>query len=174
MLNSPGVWKDFEIDGTGTTVGIIDSGVEFAHPALKSKWRGYDAVNDEIVDPEKNWFEAIPAYFIEQSPIPADSSLSHGTHVAGIILGSEEDGKNQIGVAPGAKYIAARTFDARGMTDNFVLIRAGEWMLAPGGDVNARPDVVNASWASSAKVDDWYRDVVNAWRAAGIDRKSVV
>ena len=168
MLNSPGVWKDFEIDGTGTTVGIIDSGVEFAHPALKSKWRGYDAVNDEIVDPEKNWFEAIPAYFIEQSPIPADSSLSHGTHVAGIILGSEENGKNQIGVAPGAKYIAARTFDSTGNTDNFVLIRAGEWMLAPGGDVNARPDVVNASWASSAIIDDWYRDVVNAWRAAGI------
>lgn len=168
MLNSPGVWKDFEIDGTGTTVGIIDSGVEFAHPALKSKWRGYDAVNDEIVDPEKNWFEAIPAYFIEQSPIPADSSLSHGTHVAGIILGSEENGKNQIGVAPGAKYIAARTFDSTGNTDNFVLIRAGEWMLAPGGDVNARPDVVNASWSSSAIIDDWYRDVVNAWRAAGI------
>lgn len=168
MLNSPGVWNDFQIDGTGTTVGIIDSGVEFGHPALKRKWRGYDAATDTIVEPEKNWFEAIPSYFIEQSPIPEDTQLSHGTHVAGIILGSEESGLNQVGVAPGAKYIAARTFDSTGNTDDFILIRAGEWMLAPGGDVNARPDVVNCSWADGNLTREWYRDIVKAWRTAGI------
>ncbi|PKK39892.1 hypothetical protein ABB02_00681 [Clostridiaceae bacterium JG1575] len=167
-VNSPAVWKDFKVDGTGTTIGIIDSGVEFEHPALKTKWRGYDAQTDTVVDPEKNWFEAIPSYFHQQSPIPQDTKLSHGTHVAGIILGSEESGRNQIGVAPGAKYIASRAFLEDGGSEDWILIRAGQWMLAPGGDVSARPDAVNCSWADGRLQREFYLNIIKAWRAANI------
>ena len=36
------VWKDFGVDGTGITVEIIDTRAYVNHPAIKSKWRGYD------------------------------------------------------------------------------------------------------------------------------------
>ena len=99
---------DMGIDGTGAVVGSLDSGVDWTHPALKHKWRGYDPVNDEIVDPEKSWFD--PVY---NASLPADSD-THGTHVMGTAVGQEEDGSNKIGVAPGAKWIAARVFNTAG------------------------------------------------------------
>lgn len=168
MIKANKVWQDFNVDGTGTVVGIIDSGVQFVHPALKNKWRGYDPATNDFVEPEKSWFEAIPSYWVEQSPYPVDNSTSHGTHAAGIIMGSEADGKNTIGVAPGAKFIAARAFNNFNNTDTFVMLRAGQWMLKPGGDVNAKPDVVSNSWTNPKRINDWYKDIINAWRMANI------
>ena len=33
-------------------------------------------------------------------------------------------------------------------------------MLAPGGDTDAAPDVVNNSWSGGSVTDDWYMDAV--------------
>ncbi|MFB8734430.1 S8 family serine peptidase [Bacillus sp. SL00103] len=44
---------------------------------------------------EFNWYDATTG-----SEAPYD--LEHGTHVTGTMVGSEPDGKNQTGVAPGA------------------------------------------------------------------------
>lgn len=168
QVGAPGVWKEYGIDGTGSVVGIIDSGVDFGHPALKNKWRGYDPSTDSFIEPEKSWFEAIPSYFIEQSPIPVDSRLTHGTHCIGTAIGSDEAKINQIGVAPGAKYIAARAFNADGVTEDYVLLRAMQWMIAPGGDTNAKPDVINCSWSDSRSERIYFQEVIKKWRAAGI------
>ena len=88
------------------------------------------------------------------------------------MVGSEPDGQNQIGVAPGAKWIAVKAFSDDGGTDED-LIAAGEWILAPKDkDGNPHPemapDVVNNSWSGGAGIDEFYRDIVKAWRAAGI------
>jgi len=155
------VW-DLGIDGTGAVVGSLDSGVDWTHPALKNKWRGYDPVNDEIVEPEKSWFD--PIY---ETTLPQDSD-GHGTHVMGTIVGQEPDGSNKIGVAPGARWISARVFDAAGNTTDQILLDAAEWMLHPGGDPGAAPDVVNNSWGGLDGIDDWYRQAVINWCEAGI------
>lgn len=113
-----------------------------------------------------NWYDAVA-----KKDAPYDD-LEHGTHVTGTMTGSEPDGSNQIGVAPGAKWIAVKAFSDDGGTDADIL-DAGEWVLAP-KDKNGTPhpemapDVVNNSWAGGSGVDEWYRDMVNAWRAAGI------
>ena len=154
------VWN-LGINGTGIVVGQLDTGVDWTHPALKNKWRGYNPVTDEI-DSSKSWFDPIYG-----TTLPEDSG-EHGTHVMGTIVGREPDGSNPIGVAPGARWIAARVFDAYGYTTDQILLDAAEWMLHPGGDPNAAPDVVNNSWGGLDGIDDWYRDAVRAWRAAGI------
>ena len=155
------VW-DMGIDGTGAVVGLIDTGATWDHPALKEKWRGYDPATG-ATNPEGNWFD-----LINGRSLPYDEpSLPHGGHVLGTILGQEPDGSNKIGVAPGAKWIAAKAFSAEGGYDDD-LITAGQWMLAPGGDPTKAPDVVNNSWGGGAVVDDWFRGVVNSWKAAGI------
>ncbi|MFJ7934672.1 S8 family serine peptidase [Sporosarcina sp. NPDC096371] len=163
-VNAPQVW-DMGIDGSGIVVASIDTGVQWNHPALKEKYRGYNAATGEV-NHNFNWFDAT------RGQAAAYDDNGHGTHVTGTMVGSEPNGSNQIGVAPGAKWIAVKAFTAAGGTDRD-LLAAAQWILAPtDADGNARvdlaPDIVNNSWGGGAGLDEWYRDVVKNWRAAQI------
>ena len=163
-VNAPETWE-MGIDGSGTVVASIDTGVQWDHPALKENYRGYDAANNEV-DHDFNWFDATAG---ESEPY---DDLGHGTHVTGTMVGSETDSSNQVGVAPGAEFISVKAFTAAGGTDAD-LLEAAEWILAPtDSEGNARadlaPDVVNNSWGGGPGLDEWYRDVVINWRAAEI------
>lgn len=163
-VNAPQVW-DMGIDGSGTVVASIDTGVQWDHPALKEKYRGYNAATGQV-DHAFNWFDAT----IGQAT-PYDD-LGHGTHVTGTMVGSEPNGANQVGVAPGAKFISVKAFTNEGGND-VDLIAAAQWILAPtdaNGNtrVDLAPDVVNNSWGGGPGLDEWYRDVVINWRAAEI------
>ncbi|GAA0492954.1 bacillopeptidase F [Salinibacillus aidingensis] len=163
-VGAPEVWED-GIDGTGSVVANIDTGVQWDHPALQNNYRGYDADTGEASH-DYNWFDATAG---ESEPY---DDQGHGTHVMGTMVGNEPDGSNQVGVAPGAKFIAVKAFTAAGGTDAD-LLEAAEWIMAPtDSEGNARadlaPDVVNNSWGGGPGLDEWYRDVVTNWRAAGI------
>ncbi|TMU86636.1 DUF1416 domain-containing protein [Bacillus sp. BHET2] len=164
-VGAPAVWE-MGIDGAGTVIASIDTGVQWDHPALKEKYRGYDPQNPGSPDHEFNWFDATAG-----QSAPYDDQ-GHGTHTVGTMVGSDPDGGNQIGVAPGAKWIAVKAFTADGGTD-VDLLEAGEWILAPkdaegNPHPEMAPDVVNNSWGGGAGLDEWYRDMVSAWRAAEI------
>jgi len=151
------------VDGTGVVVGTIDSGATWQHPALQAKWRGYLPEDPDNPNPDGNWFDAVNG-----SALPNDdASNPHGTHVMGTILGQEPDGSNKVGAAPGAKWIAAKAFSPNGGYDDDIL-EAAEWMMAPGGDPEAAPDIINNSWGGGPGLDEWFRSVVVNWRAAGI------
>ncbi|MDR4249356.1 S8 family serine peptidase [Bacillus pumilus] len=165
QVHAPEAWA-LGYDGTGTVVASIDTGVEWDHPALKEKYRGFDPAHPNDPSHEFNWYDATTG-----SEAPYDD-LEHGTHVTGTMVGSEPDGKNQIGAAPGAKWVAVKAFSEDGGTDAD-LLDAGEWILAPKDEdgnphPEKAPDVVNNSWGGGPGLDDWYKDVVNAWRAADI------
>ena len=160
-VNAPEAWG-MGIDGTGTVVASLDTGVQWDHPALKEQYRGYDADADEV-DHEFSFYDATDDGYEE----PSDDN-GHGTHVTGTMVGHERDGSNQIGVAPGAKWIAAKVFDANGSAKDADLLDAAEWILAPGGRADLAPDVVNNSWGGGPGLDEWYRDSVKAWRDAEI------
>ena len=158
MMNVPEVHKK-GLKGEGMTVAIIDSGVDGTHPALKDKWRGKGKE-----DVSAHWLDTT----YEHDETPADKS-GHGTHVAGSIVGEEKDGKNKIGVAPNAQWIAAKVFNAEGETSDFQLIEAGEWVMAPGGNIDLAPDVVNNSWGMVvAGKNEYYREIVKRWKEADI------
>ena len=116
------VWDQYDIDGTGVVVANIDSGVQWDHPTLKHQYRGYNA--DGTVSHELNWFDPTNG-----NSTPYDD-IDHGTHVMGSIVGADAAKENQIGVAPGAKWIAVKAFTAFGGSD-VDLLAAGEWVLAP-------------------------------------------
>nr|WP_306798675.1 S8 family serine peptidase [Oceanobacillus saliphilus] len=159
-VGAPAVW-DMGIDGTGTVVASIDTGAQFDHPGLAEQYRGYDAATGEI-DHTYSFFDAV------NGRTPAYDDHGHGTHVTGTMVGSEPDGSNQVGVAPGAKWISVKGLNAAGGGYDVDLIAGAEWLLAPGGDVTKAPDVVNNSWGGGPGLNEWYRDVVIAWRAAEI------
>ena len=167
QINAPEAWA-MGIDGTGTVVASIDSGVQWNHPALKEKYRGYDPANPNSPSHEFNFFDS--------TSIGGDEAYDdngHGTHVTGTMVGAEPNGSNQIGVAPGAKWIAVKALSASGGGTTADILEAGEWILAPkDADGNPHPemapDVVNNSWGGGAGLNEWFRPMVQAWRAAEI------
>lgn len=165
QISAPQAWQ-LGYTGTGIVVGSIDTGVQWNHPALITKYRGYNASNPTVPNNECNWFDAAAG-----QSTPYDD-IGHGTHTMGTMVGSCADGTNQIGVAPGAKWITAKAFTSQGGSDTD-LLEAGQWMIAPvdsQGNTHPElaPDIINNSWGGGPGVDDWYRQMVINWKAAGI------
>lgn len=154
-IDAPKTWGEYGVRGAGVVVGIMDGGADGGHPALRGSWRGATG------DPAASWY--VPTG--ENYPTPGDGG-GHGTHVTGSIVGSAPG--ELTGVAPGAQWIAAKIFRDSGSTTESIIHDAFQWMLAPGGDPAAAPDVVNNSWGADApNVTTFWNDVL-AWEAAGI------
>lgn len=145
-VNAPKVWSEYGLDGSGVVVGIIDSGIYEAHPALKGK--------------VLKWKDFSPA----QKDEPYDEQ-GHGTHVAGSIVGG-----NGVGVAPGARLIVAKVFDKTGNAMDSWVLAAMQWVMDPDGNPNTNdgPRLVNNSWGEDKNPDKTYWAASRAWQAAGI------
>ncbi|MFD7023356.1 S8 family serine peptidase [Promicromonospora sukumoe] len=163
-IGAPDVW-DQGYTGEGITVANIDSGVDVEHPALLEHYRGY--LGADGLSNDYNWFDA--GGFCDGAPCDGDA---HGTHVMGTMVGDDGEG-NQVGVAPGADWIAANGCASCSDAD---LLASGQWILAPtradgsDPDPSQRPHVVNNSWGQQAPgaIDDFMSEEIAAWEAAGI------
>ena len=152
------VWNALGIDGSGVVVANMDTGVDWQHPALLTKYRGYSPKGLHVHP--GNWFCATD----EGYSYPGDGH-GHGTHTMGTIVG---DGG--IGVAPGARWIAAKTFHNQGYTYDSWIHAGFQWLLDPDGDpaTDDAPDAVNNSWGSDNGADQTFLPDVQALRAASI------
>jgi uncharacterized repeat protein (TIGR01451 family) len=152
------VWNALGIDGSGVVVANMDSGVDWQHTALLTKYRGYSPKGLHVHP--GNWFCATD----EGYSYPGDG-YGHGTHTMGTIVG---DGG--IGVAPGAQWIAAKIFHNQGHSYDSWIHAGFQWLLDPDGDpaTDDAPDVVNNSWGSDYGADQTFLSDVQALRAAGI------
>lgn len=168
LINADQVWSTFGVNGAGVVVAVNDTGVMWTHEALKNQYRGW---NGDTADHTYSWHDAI--HFSSSSPCggsapePCDD-LGHGTHVAGIIAGQTL--ANQIGVAPGAKWIACRSMD-NGFGTPTTYLECLEWFLAPGGDADQAPHIINNSWGcppTEGCNQSIFEEAVNTVRAAGI------
>jgi subtilisin family serine protease len=143
------------IDGSGITIGIIDTGVAFQHEALASGYRGRDG------DHDYDWWSPLRTYREE----PVDLA-GHGTAVAGLAVG------DVIGVATGADWIAGIACSEGGCPLSGV-VHAMQFMLAPttvderDPRPDLRPQVVNSSWVRASD-DEPMRRASKALTAAGI------
>jgi subtilisin family serine protease len=164
-IGAPEVWSTFGDRGQGIVVANIDTGVQFNHPALVRQYRGNIGSG---FNHNYNWFDPSHAC---PNPAPCDN-VPHGTHTMGIMVGEDAAKTNQIGVAPRARWIAAKGCENVSCSD-FALAASGQWMLAPtnlaGGNPRPglRPQVVNNSWGGGGG-DPFYFDIVRAWVASGI------
>jgi serine protease AprX len=176
--HAPQVWA-LGFTGQNIVVGSADTGVRWTHNALKPHYRGWDGQN---VDHDYNWHDAVHDSVGNpcgnDSPVPCDDH-GHGSHTMGTAIGDDGAG-NQIGMAPGAKWIACRNIDGPvniGTPARY--IECMEFFLAPypvGGDPSQgdpaqAPDITNNSWGcppSEGCSPDTLQAAVQAQRAAGI------
>lgn len=155
MIHVPEAWSAFAITGTGVVVANIDTGVDWLHPALQRAYRGYDPRG--LHRHAGNWYDATDA----GAAYPVDSN-GHGTHTMGLMVGEG------IGVAPGARWIAVRAFDAQGYAFDSWIHAAFEWILAPDGNPALAPDILNNSWGNPNGWDTAFAEDLAALQAAGI------
>jgi len=136
-----------QLDGRGILVGILDTGIDAAHPEFQGR---------------KVHF----AEFDRQGTLlnrPPRDAGNHGTHVAGLI------GGNQAGVAPACSLAMAAVLTIPtpyGLSGTLVQISKGlNWLLThpfrgPQGDPGV--DLVNASLGSSGYSGYLYAALANA------------
>ncbi len=165
------VWSDVDVRGEGLVIANIDTGVQYDHPALAASYRGANA--DGTVTHDYNWYD--PAHICPSSA-PCDNQ-GHGTHTMGTMAGGDAGG-TAIGVAPGARWIAAKGCEATAQVACSItsLVASGQWTLAPtdasgrNPRIDLRPHVVNNSWGADTLgfADPFYDQVVDAWNAAGV------
>jgi uncharacterized repeat protein (TIGR01451 family) len=163
QVNAPDVWG-VGITGQGITVANIDTGVRYSHQALVNQYRGN--LGGGSFDHNYNWWDPY-----QGTTVPNDYH-DHGSHTIGTIVG-DDGGANQIGMAPGAKWIACKSFQGGNITAQ--LLECGQFMAAPWNlsganpDPDMRPHVVNNSWGDCQQTfDPWYDGVLTAWHASGI------
>lgn len=189
---APDVWAQ-GVTGQGIVIGSQDTGVDWDHPALRDRYRGWDAAAQTAHHPY-NWFDAwgvdgradaggdprgsCTGAALNDAQIPCDD-WGHGTHTAGTMLGDARAlGDTLLGMAPDAQWIGCRN-----MRFNFgtpaSYTACFEFLFAPfpqGGDpfTDGKPelgaDIINNSWGCPpAEGCDAasLRQVVETARAAG-------
>ncbi|MBS0569773.1 MAG: S8 family serine peptidase [Proteobacteria bacterium] len=152
-IRAPEVWA-LGITGQGVVVAGQDTGIRWTHNALKPHYRGWNGVS---ADHNFNWHDAIHDSVGNvcgnDSIQPCDDN-GHGSHTVGTMVGDDGLG-NQVGVAPGAKWIGCRNMDATAGTPARYN-ECAQWLLAPtdlagaNPDPAKAPDIVSNSWGCDA------------------------
>lgn len=166
MTAAPDAWSAGST-GRGVTIGVVDTGVAWRHPALITRYRGFRGAGT-AADHDRNWWSPLDRFRDQPT-----STSPHGTHVTGIAVGGTgRPGGAPIGIAPGATFIAALacTADACPLAG---VMSALQFMIAPTDrhgrhpDPSARPQIVSNSWQRSAEEVPLER-AVTALEAAGV------
>jgi len=126
-IQAPQVW-DAGFKGTGIKVAVVDTGIDPTHPDFEGR------------------------IIVTASFVGGDSAVDdngHGSHVAGIVLGSgaKSNGK-YVGVAPEAHLYAAKVLDARGSGSMSGVMAGIEWAV-----LEQQAQVINLSLGSDTSCD---------------------
>ena len=156
QIRADQVWSALGITGTGVVVANMDTGVDWQHPALHGNYRGLGPKG--LVNHAGNWIDTTD----EATVYPFDG-FGHGTHTMGTLAG-----RDGIGVAPGAQWIAARVLNTQGYGLDSWIHAGFQWMLAPNGNPALAPDILSNSWGNSYGASEEFRPDVQLLDAAGI------
>jgi minor extracellular serine protease Vpr len=165
FIKAPEVWSRFGVRGQGMRVAVVDTGIDYTHasfggPGTTAAYeandptfiesgtfptskvvRGYDFVgeNYDVLDEETSNDTPRPDF----DPLDEDG---HGTHTASTVAGFRVPGQVGRGVAPMAKLLAYKVWDAGNSTDD-VLVAAYERAMDPNqdGNINDAVDVLSFS-----------------------------
>ncbi|KAK2733009.1 subtilisin-like serine protease pr1c [Colletotrichum kahawae] len=133
--------------GKGIRIGIVDSGVDYTHPALGGCFGegclvsyGWDLTGDNYFPPNSP----------EPDADPYDGCVGHGTHVAGIIAAQDNE-LGFTGAAPDVTIGAYRAWGCNSLTTNDILLDAFNAAFEDGSDIISCSAGQYTGWAS----DPW-------------------
>jgi thermitase len=127
QINAPAAWSR-GFSGRRVTVAVLDSGVDLHHP--------------DLVDRLVPGVDMVEGWEGNCAPGPQDD-LGHGTHVAGTIAATGDNGIGVVGVAPRARILPMKICLADGTCPDGILAEA----IRDAADRGA--DVINMSLGAS-------------------------
>ncbi|KAF6827563.1 subtilisin-like serine protease pr1c [Colletotrichum plurivorum] len=134
------------ITGKGIRVGIVDSGVDWSHPALGGCFGpgclvegGWDFTGDDFLPGVRP---------VQPDADPIDHCVGHGTHCAGSIAAQLEGNEYGFtGAAPGVKLLAYRAWGCSATSTTEVLMAALSRAYEDGADIISYSNGDPAGWA---------------------------
>ncbi len=125
------VWDKLGINGSGVIVAVMDTGVDDGvHQSLPSSKfvAGYNAITSTTGNP--------------------DDDNGHGSHCAGIAIGTGGSAGKYKGVAPGAKLVDVKVLDSEGSGSSTDIVKAMNWCKSynSGKTLENKIRVVSASY----------------------------
>lgn len=125
LINANDLWNrtvnNAPLRGDGTTLCVIDGGIDYAHPAFADRIAASRCLLPSgCPDPS------------DESNATDDQASGHGTHMAGILVGNG----TYTGVAPGAKLLVAKVCDSAGSCYLSSMVAAMDWCANVSDDYN--------------------------------------
>jgi len=150
------------LTGAGQTICVIDTGVNYSHPALGGCYGNNDPNSSCKVLGGYN--------YIEDNNDPLDDN-GHGTHVSGIIISNDSTYK---GVAPASKIIAMKVLDSSGSSESGAdILAAIDWCVSNASKFNI--SVISMSLGDNSTYNSYcdgesiiWDNMINGAVAAGI------
>jgi len=133
-VKAPLAWN--HATGHQIKIGVIDTGIDFHHPALRGS--------------------IIPGINLVNRNLPPHDDNGHGTHIAGTIAASNPQ-HGMIGVAPHALIAPVKAFDYDGSAYVSDIILAIDWC------VKNNMDVINMSFGMRTKSKSMLNAVLRAY-----------
>ena len=114
-LGIPQIWTDWGLYGSGTVIGVADTGLDQTHPDFEGRIEGTR----------------------DFTPQPADGDPDgHGTHVSSLVAGSGAASNfRYVGVAPQAQLLSARVLNFGGAGRMSRVMAGLEWLVDNGAQV---------------------------------------
>ena len=156
------VWDMLGVRGNGTTIAIIDTGVDNrVHESL-------DDLDDNVSTADPKYvagYDCSGAVWFTGDPVDNDG---HGTHVAGIALGT--GGPNHVyeGVAPGARLVDIKVMNAWGTAPAGKVMEGIRWAIEHHDQYNISVMSLSLGTSTSSDGNDAVSQLVNQAVRAGI------
>ena len=145
---APQAWAK-GIDGSGVVVAVVDTGVNYNHPAISDNmWVNEAERNGKPgVDDDGNGFvDDIFGYnFVGNKAEPKDDMM-HGSHVAGTIAGLNAK-DSFYGVAPNARIMAVKSHSSKGEGTEESVVKG----ILYAADNGAK--IINCSWGGAPEAE---------------------
>lgn len=169
-IDAPEAW-DISTGSPNVIIAVIDSGIAYDHPDLSPNiWtnpgeipgNGIDDDGNGLVDDVRGWdFGVNDSDPMDPLDLNPGGNPGHGTHVAGIIAGSGNNGTGITGVMWTAKLMTLKAGGVNRSLSTTAIVSAIHYAVAN----HAR--VINASFAGPDCSQALY-DAVSASNAAGV------
>jgi subtilisin family serine protease/N-acetylneuraminic acid mutarotase len=170
-IDAPEAWE-VTVGSPDVVVASLDTGVDYTHRDLADRiWRNPGEIPGNGFDDDGNGYaddvfglRLTTAY----DPDPMDDN-GHGTHTAGTMAASMDDGFGVAGVAPGVKVMALKFLDANGSGYEADAIRLILYAIRMKTEFGVNVVAINASWGGIQGSDgDMLSEAIAAAGEAGI------
>lgn len=165
-IQAPEAW-DLTRGSKDIVVAISDTGIDYRHEDLKDNmWVNPNEIPGNRIDDDNNGcIDDIYGCDVANNdgdPMPGNSQLLHGTHVAGIAGATGNNGIGVSGVAQHTKLMAVQAFASGGTTTTDLLLKSIYYSVDNGAKV------INCSWGRKGRPGSSERDAFDYAISRGV------